>query len=78
MVKLYLENGKIRIYKSNKNIRRILSRVSLTQFKKGYVRVSYGKKEDAFGEMVMFDNEGYYKNKVDLKGAIIDFWNEEL
>jgi hypothetical protein len=75
-LKLYLKNGKIKDYFATRFIRRILATVSLVQFKKAYIKVSYGKDKCVMACVCEFYNDGYYFNKDDLRWAIKAFWNE--
>lgn len=43
---------------------------------KAYIKVSYGKKKDAYGKLSEFYNDGWYKTKEDLLKVFIYFDNE--
>lgn len=77
LLKLYLKNGEIRKYRSLNYTRRISSIISHTNFKKAYVKVSYGKKVCSYGCFCNFCNDGFYDNKEDLLYMIKVFWKED-
>lgn len=78
LLKLYQEDGKIRIYRATTAIRRILARISLVQFKKAYLKVSYGKAKCAQGCECEFYNDGFYTDKKELTAVTRMFWEETL
>lgn len=48
-------------------------KLALVIWQKAFLRVLYGKKENVFGKIVEFKNEGYYYNKKDLQQAFRAF-----
>lgn len=76
LVRINLTNGKEVKYYTDKGLRRILARLSLVQFKYGYVKTTYGRGLCNMGCYCEFSNEGEYDNKDDFIHAIKAFWSE--
>ena len=59
------------------NRRRFLYYTRLINWKNGiskvYLKVIYGKDKDAYGKMIVFQNEGTYTNKKDFELALKAF-----
>lgn len=75
-VRLTDSKGGTKEYHSNTVINRILSRIRLAQFKKAYVKVSYGKRLCNMNCVCEFYNDGYYTDKKEYLNAVSIFWNE--
>ena len=55
------------------NPRVLAQRIASANFQKAFLKVVYGKDIDVDGNLVQFDNEGYYDNKKDLRQAFRAF-----
>jgi 3-phenylpropionate/cinnamic acid dioxygenase small subunit len=75
-----IKKNKIVSTSSTKSLRRFLANCRLVQFKdsikKVHIHVNYGLKEDVYGKMSYFTNEGIYDNKKDLLFAAKAFTQE--
>ena len=74
-------NGKAVQMVRTHSLRVFLNRTRLFKWQKSnfevYLKVGYGKKENVFGKMVNFCNEGTYTNKKDFAQAANAFINAD-
>lgn len=67
------KDGKRIFHRFGTNTRVLAQRIASDKFYKANLKVSYGKKEDTFGKLVEFTNEGDYFTKKDLQQAFRAF-----
>lgn len=77
-LKIFNDKGEMKRYNSNGNSRRISSIISRVNFKKAYIKVSYGKKICILGCLCEFYNDGWYYNNKELLQAFNYFRKEEI
>jgi hypothetical protein len=76
LIKFYTKNGEIRKYTSKGSTRKISLKISLVDFEKAYLKVSYGEKICSYGCICLFYNDGWYKTKADLLYMLKAFCEE--
>ncbi len=76
-LKVWDKNGAVKTHRrrSKRAFASLISRVSGERYA---LKVIYGKYKDVFGKMVIFNNEGEYKTKKDLKYAFKCFTEKGL
>lgn len=71
-LKLWQENGQVKLYHSHKT-RRIIAKVKAEKFLKTYIKVVYRKAESHSGRIEVFYNDGTYESKAELLQALAAF-----
>jgi hypothetical protein len=67
------KRGRRLTHRFGANVRVLGGKIAWDKFYKAKLRVSYGKRENCWGKLVEFVNEGIYFNRKDLQQAFRAF-----